>query len=289
VDTHRQPRVVRLDVHQHDRYPSGARYVYPVVSRRAGGVSIGVNLNPNDACNWRCVYCQVPGLTRGVGPAIELDVLRQELATLLDDVVRGDFMRTRVPEGARRLNDVAFSGNGEPTSSPHLCDAIEIAGQELERVGLAAVKLVLITNGSLVSRPGVQRALARLGELGGEVWLKIDSATERGTKRINSVSVAPAKAIERLALASARCSTWVQTCLFAWDGEPPAAEERAAYLDLLRTARARGVPLGGVLLYGLARPSQQPEAGRLSRVSDEFLAEFARAVESTGYVVKVSA
>ena len=47
-------------------------YVYPVVSRRAGGVSIGINLNPNNACNWRCVYCQVPDLKRGAAPAIEL-------------------------------------------------------------------------------------------------------------------------------------------------------------------------------------------------------------------------
>jgi hypothetical protein len=30
----------------HDRNSAGMTYVYPVVSRRAGGVSVGVNLNP---------------------------------------------------------------------------------------------------------------------------------------------------------------------------------------------------------------------------------------------------
>ena len=34
------------------------RFVYAVVSRRSGGVSIGVNLNPDKYCNFDCVYCQ---------------------------------------------------------------------------------------------------------------------------------------------------------------------------------------------------------------------------------------
>jgi wyosine [tRNA(Phe)-imidazoG37] synthetase (radical SAM superfamily) len=55
----------RLTVADHDRGSAGLTYVYPVVSRRAGGVSVGINLNVNNACNWRCIYCQVPGLTRG--------------------------------------------------------------------------------------------------------------------------------------------------------------------------------------------------------------------------------
>src|SRR4029450_261208 len=110
--------VMRLSTGEHERDVAGLRYVYPVVSRRAGGVSVGVNLNPNNACNWRCVYCQVPGLVAGKGPPIELDVLERELETLLDAIVRGDYPERHVPADARRLSDVAFSGNGEPTSSP---------------------------------------------------------------------------------------------------------------------------------------------------------------------------
>ena len=92
------------------------RYVYPVVSRRAGGVSVGINLNPNNACNWRCIYCQVPDLTRGTAPPVDLAVLENELRGFLDELLHGDFMQSRVPEGARRINDIALSGNGEPTS-----------------------------------------------------------------------------------------------------------------------------------------------------------------------------
>lgn len=41
----------QLSVHDQSRDSAGLRYVYPVVSRRAGGVSVGINLNVNNACN----------------------------------------------------------------------------------------------------------------------------------------------------------------------------------------------------------------------------------------------
>jgi len=59
----------------HDRDSAALRYVYPVISRRAGSVSVGINLNPNNACNWHCIYCQVPNLVRGAAPNIDLSIL----------------------------------------------------------------------------------------------------------------------------------------------------------------------------------------------------------------------
>ncbi|MDX9945398.1 MAG: radical SAM protein, partial [Azonexus sp.] len=38
-----------LRTDDHSRDSAGLRYVYPVISRRAGGVSVGINLNPNNA------------------------------------------------------------------------------------------------------------------------------------------------------------------------------------------------------------------------------------------------
>ncbi|MCZ7653281.1 MAG: hypothetical protein M5R42_01880 [Rhodocyclaceae bacterium] len=73
----------QLDVTDHSRDSAGLTYVYPVVSRRAGGVSIGINLNPNNACNWRCIYCQVPDLKRGAAPLIDLDRLEGECGASL--------------------------------------------------------------------------------------------------------------------------------------------------------------------------------------------------------------
>ncbi len=110
--------MTQLSINDHARDVAGLTYVYPVVSRRSQGVSVGVNLNPNNACNWRCIYCQVPNLKRGGPPPIALDVLERELQQMLADIVQGDYLAQHVPEGMRRLNDVALSGNGEPTTAP---------------------------------------------------------------------------------------------------------------------------------------------------------------------------
>jgi len=110
-------KTVKLSVVDHDRASADMRYVYPVVSRRAGGISVGINLNPNNACNWRCIYCQVPELMRGTAPPIDLLLLQVELLDFMHELLHGEFMQQRVPEGMRRINDIALSGNGEPTSS----------------------------------------------------------------------------------------------------------------------------------------------------------------------------
>ena len=171
----------KLEVTNHSRDSAGLTYVYPVLSRRAGGVSIGINLNPNNACNWRCIYCQVPGLRRGAAPPIDLTMLERELRGFIDSVLHGDFMHAHLAEADRHIVDVAFSGNGEPTSAAEFPQAIELVGRVLRETGLdRAVKIRLITNGSLVGRSRVQAGLRRLGELGGEVWFKVDAGTEEG-------------------------------------------------------------------------------------------------------------
>src|SRR5947209_8203486 len=35
------------------------RFVYAVVSARARGLSVGVNMNPDKNCNFNCLYCEV--------------------------------------------------------------------------------------------------------------------------------------------------------------------------------------------------------------------------------------
>ena len=137
----------KLNTTDHSRDSAGLRYVYPVVSRRAGGVSIGINLNTNNACNWRCIYCQVPDLVRGTAPPVDLALLEKELSGFLHELQHGDFMQ-RVPPEARRINDIAISGNGEPTSSHEFAEVIEI----IANLKPAELKLVLITNGSLMQR-----------------------------------------------------------------------------------------------------------------------------------------
>ena len=282
-------RPIPLTPSNHDRDYAGFTYVYPVVSRRAGGVSVGINLNPNNACNWACVYCQVPDLVRGSAPEIDLALLESELRAMLSDILDGDFMKSRVPEGARRLNDIALSGNGEPTSARVFPRVIALIAQVMADFGLLdEIKLVLITNGSLADRPYVRDGLKQMAKLNGEVWFKLDSATAAGMRTINQTRISPEKHYARLAITAGLCPTWLQTCVFAMDGVAPSEEEQQAYLALVRRIRSDGIPVKGVLLYGLARPSMQPQAPRLSALPSAWLDAYADRIRAAGLEVKVS-
>lgn len=276
-----------LTTDDHSRDSAGLLYVYPVVSRRAGGVSIGINLNPNNACNWACLYCQVDNLTRGGPPPLDLPRLERELDAFLKDVLHGDFMVREVPAEARHLMDVAFSGNGEPTSATEFCEAIAAVVGVLERFGLKGkVPVRLITNGSLLHRPYVQAGIQLLAEFGGEVWFKVDRVLDAEVAEINGVPGGQKRVLKNLQLCADLAPTWVQTCWFSLDGCAPSAASRQAYCDLLRQVSGK---VQGVHLYGLARPSQQPAAPRLAAVSSDELTAFGRQVEKeTGIRVIVS-
>ena len=276
-----------LTTDDHRRDSAGLRYVYPVISRRAGGVSVGINLNVNNACNWACVYCQVDNLTRGGPPPVDLDLLERELAAFLGDALHGEFMSCHVPADSRCLMDVAFSGNGEPTSAAEFDEAVVRVGNVLRRFGLAGkLPLRLITNGSMLHRSAVQRGIRVLGELGGEVWFKIDRATAADVAAINGVPLEGDKIARNLERCVALATTWVQTCWFALDGQAPDAAAREAYCVLLRPLAAG---LAGVHLYGLARPSLQPAAPRLGRLAVAELEGFADEItKKTGIRVVVS-
>jgi len=279
----------RLSISDHSREAAGLTYVYPVVSRRAGGVSVGINLNPNNACNWRCIYCQVPDLKRGSAPSIDLQKLESELRRFLHELLAGDFMESKVPPDARRLNDIAISGNGEPTSSMQFAEVVDLTAKVIEDCGLKnKIKLVLITNGSLMHRATVEKGLLKMKNTNGEVWFKLDSATAAGMHRINGIQRTPEKTLQDLRISASLCPTWLQTCVFALDGKPPSAAERSAYLKFVSELRRNKVAVEGVLLYGLARPSMQPQAPRLSALPKEWLDDFAHAIGLSGLPVRVS-
>jgi len=279
-----------LTTDNHDRDAAGLTYVYPVISRRAGGVSIGVNLNPNNACNWHCVYCQVPNLVRGSAPGIDIGLLDNELRLFIKELLHGDFMRERVPEDCRRICDVAISGNGEPTSCKQFDTVTDIIIHCLRDAGLLGdIQVVLITNGSYVHRPQVRKGLEMMAGYNGEVWFKVDSATDEGIARINGVTLSPNQLRKQLEIAATSCPTWIQTCMFNWDGKPPDEAEITAYLDFLVTLVRDVVPVKGVLLYGVARPSMQPEVAHVSPLDADWMQVMGQRIEAVGLPVKLSA
>ncbi|MDX8413741.1 MAG: radical SAM protein [Mariprofundales bacterium] len=262
-----------LTTTNHDRDVAGMRYVYPVASRRAGGLSIGVNLNPNNACNWRCCYCQVPNLVRGHAPVIDLLLLRTEFLSMLQQVLRGDFLQRHLPDGMQRLCDVAISGNGEPTSSLQFFDVVALLVDAMAEAGVAPdVRLRLITNGSYCGRDVVQQGLRRMAQRGGEVWIKVDGGDAATISRINGVTVTAARLRQQVEMAASCCPTWVQTCMVApLGGESlPSA---AVVDDYLRLLEQLGASIEGVHLYAPVRPSHQQSVTALPQQWMELLTE----------------
>lgn len=278
--------VARLTVQNHDRDAAGLRYVYPVVSRRAGGVSVGINLNPNNACNWRCVYCQVPQLVRGAAPPIDVSRLEAELDGFLGELVEGDYLERHVDPPFRHVVDVAFSGNGESTTARSFDTIVQRVLTIVER-RLPGLNVVLITNGSMMQRPQVQRGVEAIGHVGGEVWFKFDAGTAAMRATINEAPSTDKAVRENLRACASRCPTRIQTCLIELDGQSLSSTERAAYVAFLRSELDAGTKVQDVLLYGMARPSFREHASRLTRVPAAALHEFAEQIRAIGLPVSV--
>lgn len=271
----------------HNRDVTGMTYIYPVVSRRAQGVSVGINLNVNNACNWRCIYCQVPNLTRGGPPAIELAQLKQELNSMMQALLHGDFMQRYVAETDRRLMDIAFSGNGEPTTCKQFGEVLDIVAEVMQQYDLIQqdVKVRLITNGSQMDKVEVQAWMKKLAQINGEVWFKIDAGNRAGFARINDIQMTPEAHIKRLKTCAALCPTLVQTCMFALDGIAPSEADIADYLALIKQVSTE---IKGVHLYSVARPSYQPEAPRLGRLDETWLNQMAERIRTLAIPVYVN-
>lgn len=279
-----------LTTNDHSRDKAGLTYIYPVLSRRAGGLSIGINLNINNACNWRCIYCQVPDLVRGSAPCVDVDKLATELRQFLANVIHGDFYdREEVPDEYRVIKDIAISGNGEPTTANEFDQVMNLIELILKEYGLlGSIKCVLITNGSMVNRTHVKKALKKLATLNGEVWFKVDSATSTGIATINQVKGTNLSTLKRLKVAAELCPTFIQTCVFSYKNEPPSEKETNAYIQLLKATISREIPLKGVLLYGIERQSLQPEAKLLKKLPESWLQKLAAEIKALPLNVTVT-
>jgi wyosine [tRNA(Phe)-imidazoG37] synthetase (radical SAM superfamily) len=265
---------------QHPRTWRDFHYVYPVVSRRSKGLSIGINLNPDKACNFDCVYCCVnraapaPAVTK-----VDLDVLRAELDRMLDLVKSGGIWAEEPFSGVRgphrRVNDIAFSGDGEPTTYRHFDKAVQLAAELKKQHGLTDVKLVLITNATVLERPLVQRGLALLDVNHGEVWAKLDAGTEAYYQQIDRTGVSLSKVLRNIRECGRIRPIVIQSLFLNYRGTPTPPGEFEAYLDRLRELQQRACRIKLVQLYTIARPTADKEAVSLTHVElDALVARF---------------
>jgi wyosine [tRNA(Phe)-imidazoG37] synthetase (radical SAM superfamily) len=278
-----------LTTKNHDRDSADLQYVYPVISRRSGGLSVGINFNTNNACNWRCIYCQVPNLIKGVAPNLDLQVLQGELELFLRDVQHGDFYeRFQVEPGISVIKDIAISGNGEPTSAKKFAEAISLIGDIATTANVfPGSHFVLITNGSLIHQQPVRDGLKILKAYGGEVWFKLDSATKAGRYLVNQTVQSVKSSLDNIKISAELCPTKIQTCFFGKRGLSLSCEEKQAYLEALKIVR-KATDIEEIMLYTLARPSMQPDAADLLPLPLQTLDEFAGEIRQLGFAVSVS-
>src|SRR5213593_4509851 len=65
------------------------RFLYLVISPRARGLSIGVNMNPDKHCNFDCPYCEVNRSLPAGEQSLDVDVMAAELQATLALVCAG--------------------------------------------------------------------------------------------------------------------------------------------------------------------------------------------------------
>jgi wyosine [tRNA(Phe)-imidazoG37] synthetase (radical SAM superfamily) len=233
------------------------RFVYPVLSRRSGGISVGVNLNPDKICNFDCIYCQVDRTRQSETRFVETDALMAELRATLDFVSSGAIYRTEkfrsVPPELRRLNDIAFSGDGEPTTYKNFDELMEQCAEVKAAAGLDDVKMVLITNASMFHRPHVQRGLEILDCNNGEIWAKLDAGTDKYYHLIERTPIPFRQILDNITSAARVRPLVIQSLFMRVNGEPPTPAELEAFCDRLNEITAAGGKLKLIQIYTIAR------------------------------------
>ena len=265
----------RLDFTDHRRELGNNRYVYAVVSRRARGLSVGINLNPDKVCNFDCPYCQVDRTT-GVGSAVvDVAELRAELIHLLR-LVHGGQLWTTPPfdttePDLRRVADIAFAGDGEPTTPPEFPAAVQVV-RECRDLLAPTVPIRLLTNATMVHRPRVRNALADIDE----AWCKLDAGTAEYFATVDGTKFPFSHVLRNLsALASARPIV-IQSMFMSMDGQAAPDAEIGAWVARLVEISQVG-RISEVQVYTVARKPSNPRVGPISTERLTFIGEQGRA------------
>ena len=254
------PRVPAL----HSRTRRFNRYVYLVRARRSGGLSLGVNLDPQKTCNFDCVYCEVVDrreMEQKTGrPPIDAEEVAAELTAELR------LLRDRPGAEPEPLRDVAFAGDGEPSTFPGFLPLARRLFDVRDAERFRHVPFVLITNGSGLDRAEMREAHDLFAERGGAFWVKLDAGSEAFYRAVCRTSVPFGRVLENLAAAARRHPVVVQAMFFRLRGEPPPRGEIAAWAGRLRDVVHAGGRVSLVQVYTVARETMEPGIAPLAEV-----------------------
>jgi wyosine [tRNA(Phe)-imidazoG37] synthetase (radical SAM superfamily) len=244
----------------------GNRFVYVVVSPRARGLSIGVNLNPDKYCNFDCVYCEVNRSVPAQDKQLDVDAMAAELIETLKFAQEGRLRDTdlyhNVPDELLKLRHVALSGDGEPTLSPQFAEAVHAVVHVRARGQFPFFKIVLITNASGLDLPQVQAGL-KFFTSQDEVWAKLEVGTQSYLNIVNKSQVPLEKILANILQQARQRPIIVQSLFPLLHGEPPPDAEIEQYALRLKELKEAGAQITLVQIYSATRPTPHSECGHL--------------------------
>ena len=209
---------------------------------------------------------------------VELPVLRKELAEMLQLVRSGEIYKfdpfDKIPDSLRCVNDIAFSGDGEPTSCPNFPEACHLA---VELAQQDSIKVVVITNATLFQQPKVKAVLSWLNNKNAEVWAKLDVGSDAYYHLINRSGVSFKRVMGNILWYSQMRPVVIQSLFMNVFGRPPVAEEINAYVARLANILAAKGKIKLVQIYTVARRTREAFATPLSEAELQSIADRVRA------------
>jgi wyosine [tRNA(Phe)-imidazoG37] synthetase (radical SAM superfamily) len=263
-------------------------FVYTVISPRAGGLAVGVNMNPDQQCNFDCVYCEVNRNTVAKKAALDIKIMIEELERTLDLVhsgaIREHSCYKNLPATLLELRHVNLSGDGEPTHCPNFLEAMHEIIHLRARGRFPFFKLVLITNASGLDRPDVESGL-RLFSPSDEVWAKLDAGTQEHMNRVNKPDCNIEKILENILRLARTRPVIIQSLFPAIGNQAIPSQEVEAYIQRLKELKEAGARIPLVQVYSATRPAAHPECRHLSLSKLSAIARRVR--EATGLKAEV--
>jgi len=264
----RQPLIyhapVRETAFDRPREFLGNRFVYAVISSRAHGLSLGVNMNPDQRCNFNCSYCEVDRRKPAREHKLVVEVMAAELRRTISAVQQGQLRNSpwyqSLPKELLKLRHVALSGDGEPTLAPNFIEAVQAVARVRALGGF--FKIVLITNGTGLDQTSVLSGLDILTK-SDEIWIKLDGGTQEYVDEVNLPDVPLKKILANILHIGRTRAVVIQSLFAAIRGEEPPQDEIQQYALRLKELKDAGAQIALVQIYSAGRPSVHPEWGHL--------------------------